>query len=163
MRITRKKTRQIQVGSVKIGGGAPITVQSMTVPHPSDVQGTVEQIHQMEEVGCELVRVAVPDQDAVEALPKIKARISIPLIADVHFDHRLALKAAEVVDCVRINPGNIGPWWRLAEVIKAVQDRGIPPSGWRQRRFVGASTVGEVRVSHGRGLVGIGVECRPRH
>ncbi len=126
MRITRKKTRQIQVGSVKIGGGAPIAVQSMTVPHPSDVRGTVEQIHRMEEVGCELVRVAVPDQDAATALPKIKARISIPLIADVHFDHRLALKAAEVVDCVRINPGNIGPWWRLAEVIKAVQDRGIP-------------------------------------
>lgn len=97
----------------------------MTVPHPSDVRGTVEQIHRMEAVGCELVRVAVPDQEAATALPKIKTQISIPLIADVHFDHRLALKAAEVVDCVRINPGNIGPWWRLAEVIKAVQDRGI--------------------------------------
>ena len=70
MRITRKKTRQIQVGSVKIGGDAPIVVQSMTVPHPRDLQGTLEQIHQMEEVGCELVRVAVPDQEAAEALPK---------------------------------------------------------------------------------------------
>ena len=114
------------MGSVRIGGGSPIAVQSMTVPHPRDVRGTIEQIHQMEEVGCELVRVAVPDQEAVEALPEIKSRISIPLIADVHFDHRLAVKAAEVVDCVRVNPGNIGPWWRLAEVIKAVQDRGIP-------------------------------------
>lgn len=126
MRIARKHTRQIRVGPVRIGGGAPIVVQSMTVPHPRDVEGTVEQIHQMEAVGCELVRVAVPDQEAAEALPKIKSRISIPLIADVHFDHRLALKAAEVVDCVRINPGNIGPWWRLAEVIRAVRDRGIP-------------------------------------
>ncbi len=126
MRITRRQTKPTQVGSVTIGGNAPISVQSMTIPHPRDVQGTVEQIHRLEQVGCELVRVAVPDQEAVEALPKIKSQTAIPLIADVHFDHRLAVKAAQVVDCVRINPGNIGPWWRLAEVIKAVEDRGIP-------------------------------------
>ena len=126
MRITRKKTRPVQVGSVKIGDGAPISVQSMTIPHPSDVRATVEQIHQLEQVGCELVRVAVPDEAAAAALPRIKSQISIPLIADVHFDHRLAVKAAEVVDCVRINPGNIGPWWRLAEVIRVVRERGIP-------------------------------------
>lgn len=126
MHITRRKTRQIRVGNVKIGGDAPISVQSMTIPSTRDVRATVEQIHQLEQAGCELVRVAVPDMEAAEALPKIKAQIAIPLIADIHFDHRLALKAAEVVDCVRINPGNIGAWWKTAEVIKAVNDRNIP-------------------------------------
>ncbi|GJL54680.1 MAG: 4-hydroxy-3-methylbut-2-en-1-yl diphosphate synthase (flavodoxin) [Nitrospirales bacterium] len=126
MYITRRKTRQIQVGNVKIGGDAPISVQSMTIPHPSDVKATLEQIQQLEQAGCELIRVAVPDQDAVAALPKIKPHMTVPLIADIHFDHRLALKAAEVVDCVRINPGNIGPWWKTEEVIKAVNDNGIP-------------------------------------
>ncbi|MEX0830172.1 MAG: flavodoxin-dependent (E)-4-hydroxy-3-methylbut-2-enyl-diphosphate synthase [Nitrospirales bacterium] len=126
MHITRRKTRQIQVGSLKIGGGAPISVQSMTIPHPRDVAGTLEQIHRLEEAGCELIRVAVPDMEAADALPKIKAQMTVPLIADIHFDHRLALKAAEVVDCIRINPGNIGPWWKTEEVIKAVNDNGIP-------------------------------------
>ncbi|MDD9821144.1 MAG: flavodoxin-dependent (E)-4-hydroxy-3-methylbut-2-enyl-diphosphate synthase [Nitrospira sp.] len=126
MHITRKKTRAIRVGSVTIGGGAPVSVQSMTIPHPRDRQGTIEQICRLEQAGCEIVRIAVPDQEAVEALPTIKTHTAIPLIADVHFDHRLALKAAQVVDCVRINPGNIGPWWKLAEVIHAVQDQGIP-------------------------------------
>nr|MBI3611772.1 flavodoxin-dependent (E)-4-hydroxy-3-methylbut-2-enyl-diphosphate synthase [Nitrospirota bacterium] len=126
MHITRRKTRQIRVGNVKIGGDAPISVQSMTIPSTRDVKATVDQIRQLEQAGCELVRVAVPDMEAAEALPKIKAQITIPLIADIHFDHRLALKAAEVVDCVRINPGNIGAWWKTAEVIKAVNDRGIP-------------------------------------
>lgn len=126
MHITRRKTRQIKVGNVKIGGDAPISVQSMTIPSTRDVPATVAQIHQLEQAGCELVRVAVPDMEAAEALPRIKAQISIPLIADIHFDHRLALKAAEVVDCVRINPGNIGAWWKTAEVIKAVNDHGIP-------------------------------------
>lgn len=126
MRITRRKTRQITVGNVKIGGDAPISVQSMTIPHPSDVKATVEQIHRLEEAGCELVRVAVPDNEAADALPKIKSQIHIPLIADIHFDYRLALKAARYVDCVRINPGNIGAWWKMAEVIKAVADNGIP-------------------------------------
>lgn len=126
MHITRRKTRQITVGKVKIGGDAPVSVQSMTIPNTRDVKATVEQIRQLEEAGCELVRVAVPDMEAAEALPKIKAQMTIPLIADIHFDHRLALKAAEVVDCVRINPGNIGAWWKTAEVIKAVNDYGIP-------------------------------------
>jgi (E)-4-hydroxy-3-methylbut-2-enyl-diphosphate synthase len=126
MHITRRKTRQIQVGSVKIGGDAPITVQSMTIPHPRDVVGTLEQVHRLEAAGCELIRVAVPDMEAVHALPKIKTQMTVPLIADIHFDHRLALKAAETVDCIRINPGNIGPWWKTEEVIKAVNDYGIP-------------------------------------
>jgi len=126
MYITRRKTRQIKVGKVKIGGDAPVSVQSMTTTDTRDVQATVDQIRQLEEAGCEIVRVAVPDMEAAAVLPKIKAQMTAPLIADIHFDHRLALKAAEVVDCVRINPGNIGAWWKTAEVIKAVNDRGIP-------------------------------------
>ena len=126
MHITRRQTKSIQIGSVKIGGGAPVSVQSMTIPHPRDVKATVEQIHQLEQAGCELVRVAVPDNEAANALSSIKSQISIPLIADIHFDHRLALAAAKVVDCVRINPGNIGPWWKMAEVLQAVTDNGIP-------------------------------------
>jgi (E)-4-hydroxy-3-methylbut-2-enyl-diphosphate synthase len=126
MHITRKKTRQIQAGSVKIGGDAPISVQSMCSTDTRDVNATVAQIRQLEEAGCEIIRVAVPDEAAAAALPQIKAAMTVPLIADIHFDHRLALKAAEVVDCVRINPGNIGAWWKVQEVIKAVNERGIP-------------------------------------
>ncbi|MEP6887688.1 MAG: flavodoxin-dependent (E)-4-hydroxy-3-methylbut-2-enyl-diphosphate synthase [Nitrospirales bacterium] len=126
MYITRRKTRQIRVGKVKIGGDAPISVQSMTTTDTRDVTATVEQIRRLEEVGCELIRVAVPDMEAANALQEIKAQMTVPLIADIHFDHRLALKAAEVVDCVRINPGNIGAWWKVTEVIKAVNDHGIP-------------------------------------
>ncbi|HET7058360.1 MAG TPA: flavodoxin-dependent (E)-4-hydroxy-3-methylbut-2-enyl-diphosphate synthase [Nitrospiraceae bacterium] len=126
MYITRRKTRQIQVGKVKIGGDAPVSVQSMTTTDTRDVNATMEQIRRLEEAGCELIRVAVPDMEAADALPKIKAQMTVPLIADIHFDHRLALKAAEVVDCVRINPGNIGAWWKVTEVIKAVNDHGIP-------------------------------------
>src|SRR5438105_8904044 len=126
MYITRSKTRQIKVGKVKIGGDAPISVQSMTTTDTRDVKATVEQIRQLEQAGCEIIRVAVPDMEAAAALPKIKTQMTAPLIADIHFDHRLALKAAEVVDCVRINPGNIGAWWKTAAVIKAVNDPGIP-------------------------------------
>jgi (E)-4-hydroxy-3-methylbut-2-enyl-diphosphate synthase len=126
MHITRRKTKQIQVGTVKIGGDAPISVQSMCSTDTRDVEKTVEQIRQLEAVGCELIRVAVPDEEAAAALPRIKAAMTVPLIADIHFDYRLAVKAAAVVDCVRINPGNIGAWWKVEEVIKAVNDRGIP-------------------------------------
>ena len=126
MHITRRKTRQIRVGSVKIGGDAPVSVQSMCSTDTRDVAATVDQIRQLEAVGCEVIRVAVPDVEAANAMTKIRAAMTVPLIADIHFDHRLALKAAEVVDCVRINPGNIGAWWKVEEVIKAVNDHGIP-------------------------------------
>ena len=106
MHISRRKTRQIQVGKVKIGGDAPVSVQSMCSTDTRDVAATVEQIRQLETAGCELIRVAVPDDEAAAALPQIKAAMTVPLIADIHFDHRLALKAAKIVDCVRINPGN---------------------------------------------------------
>jgi (E)-4-hydroxy-3-methylbut-2-enyl-diphosphate synthase len=126
MHISRRKTRQIKVGKVRIGGDAPISVQSMCSTDTRDVKATVEQIRQLEEAGCEIIRVAVPEMESAAALPKIKAQMTVPLIADIHFDYRLALKAAEVVDCVRINPGNIGAWWKVTEVIKAVNDHGIP-------------------------------------
>ncbi len=126
MHITRRKTRQIQVGTVKIGGDAPVSVQSMCSTDTRDTNATIEEIRRLEEVGCELIRVAVPDEEAAAALPKIKAAMTVPLIADIHFDHRLALQAAKIVDCVRINPGNIGAWWKVEEVIKAVNDNGIP-------------------------------------
>jgi (E)-4-hydroxy-3-methylbut-2-enyl-diphosphate synthase len=126
MVITRRKTRQVKVGKLRIGGDAPISVQSMTTTDTRDITATVEQIRQLEQAGCEIIRVAVPDMEAAEALPKIKAQMTVPLISDIHFDHRLAVKAAEVVDCVRINPGNIGAWWKVTEVIKAVNDHGIP-------------------------------------
>jgi (E)-4-hydroxy-3-methylbut-2-enyl-diphosphate synthase len=126
MFIKRRKTRQIRVGGVPIGGGAPIVVQSMTTPDTADIAATVAQIRELEQVGCEIVRVTVNTPDAAAALPAIKSQMKIPLIADIHFDHRLALQAAEVVDCVRINPGNIGAWWKLEEVVKAVHERNIP-------------------------------------
>ncbi len=126
MKITRKKTRQITVDKVKIGGDAPVSVQSMCATDTRDVTATVAQIRELETAGCELIRVAVPDDEAAKALPRIKAAMTVPLIADIHFDYRLALKAARIVDCVRINPGNIGAWWKVEEVIRAVNDRGIP-------------------------------------
>ena len=98
----------------------------MTIPHPSDVEGTLEQVRRLEEAGCELIRVAVPDQEAADALPKIKSRMTVPLIADIHFDHRLALQAAKVVDCVRINPGNIGKLEWEEEVLLSAKEKGVP-------------------------------------
>src|ERR1043165_7046478 len=126
MHITRRKTRQIMVGKVKVGGDAPVSVQSMCSTDTRDVAATVAEIHKLEAAGCEIIRVAVPDEEAARILPQIKAAMTVPLIADIHFDHRLALKAAQVFDFVRTNPGNIGAWWKVEEVIKAVNERGIP-------------------------------------
>jgi len=124
---TRKQTRQISIGGVKIGGGAPIAVQSMTNTFTHDVDATVAQIRRLEAVGCELVRVAVPDEPAVEAIASIKKEISIPLIADIHFDYRLALRAMKAgADALRINPGNIGTAKKVKAVAKEAKERGIP-------------------------------------
>ena len=98
----------------------------MTTPDTADVKATVAQIHELEKAGCEIVRVTVNTPEAAAALQSIKSQTTVPLIADVHFDHRLALKAAQVVDCVRINPGNIGAWWKVEEVVKAARERNIP-------------------------------------
>ena len=127
MKIERRKTRQVTVGGVKIGGGAPVVVQSMTTTDTSDIDATVKQIHELEWVGCEIVRVAAPDQKSADALEKIKSQIQIPLIADIHFDYKLALRAIEQgVDAIRINPGNIGGKDRVERVVKAAKERGIP-------------------------------------
>ncbi len=120
-------TRRIRIGGVEIGGGAPIAVQSMTHTSTSDVPATVEQIRRLAEAGCEIARVAVPDMAAAEALPEIRKAISIPLVADIHFDHRLALAAIDAgVDKLRLNPGNITDPEKIAEVVEAAARARIP-------------------------------------
>ncbi|MBI5695075.1 MAG: flavodoxin-dependent (E)-4-hydroxy-3-methylbut-2-enyl-diphosphate synthase [Nitrospirae bacterium] len=125
--MTRKRTNAIHLGNVKVGGGAPVVVQSMTNTDTRDVKATVAQIKQLEIAGCEVVRVAVLNKEAAAALDKIKAGISIPLVADIHFDHRLALTAIDKgVDGLRINPGNIGEKKKVVELVKAAKARRIP-------------------------------------
>ena len=123
----RRKTRQIRIGSVLIGGGAPISVQSMTKTDTRDVRATVAQIRRLEKAGCEIVRLAVPDAAAAAALGEIRRRSRLPLVADIHFDHRLALKAIKAgVDGLRINPGNIGSAAKVREVVRSAQERRVP-------------------------------------
>lgn len=124
--ITRYPTKQIFVGNVAIGGDAPISVQSMTYSRTADIASTVEQINRLHFAGCDIVRVAVPDEEDAYALKAIKEQISLPLVADIHFNYKLALIAAEVVDCIRFNPGNIGEKGRIKEIVKACQERHIP-------------------------------------
>jgi len=125
--IQRRKTRQIQLGKVKVGGDAPVTVQSMTKTDTRDVEATVDQIWALEVAGCDIVRVAVPVREAAEQLGRIKKQIRIPLIADIHFNYKLALIALEQgVDGLRLNPGNIGARWCIEEVVKLAAERKIP-------------------------------------
>lgn len=125
--IKRRKTKKIYVGDVAIGGDAPISVQSMTNTDTRDIESTARQIHELEKAGCEIIRVAVPDEEAAEALKSIKEQISIPLVADIHFSHRLALMAVEAgVDGLRINPGNIKLKHKVREIVEAAKDKGIP-------------------------------------
>ncbi|HEX9859893.1 MAG TPA: flavodoxin-dependent (E)-4-hydroxy-3-methylbut-2-enyl-diphosphate synthase [Nitrospirota bacterium] len=127
MKITRKKTKQINLGGVRIGGGAPVVVQSMTNTDTKDVKATVNQIEALQTAGCEVVRVAVLDRTAAKALGEIKKRITIPLVADIHFDHRLALTAIERgVDGLRINPGNIGGEKKVEELVTAAKAAKAP-------------------------------------
>ncbi len=123
----RRKTREIKVGSVGVGGANPVSVQSMTNTNTADVKATVAQIKALEEAGCEIVRVAVPDMDGANALDAIKRSVSIPVIADIHFDWKLALRSLEAgVDGLRLNPGNIGSVERVREIVKASADRRVP-------------------------------------
>ncbi len=123
----RRKSRIIRIGNVAIGGDNPVVVQSMTNTDTRDIDSTVEQIQRLEQAGCELVRVAVVDEEAARSIEKIKSRINIPLIADIHFDYRLALKSVEAgADGLRINPGNIGEPWKVQAVVKCCQEREIP-------------------------------------
>lgn len=125
--IKRRKSSQIMVGNVPVGGDAPISVQSMTNTLTTDVAATVAQIRALENVGADIVRVSVPTMDAAEAFKQIKQQVNVPLVADIHFDYRIALKVAEYgVDCLRINPGNIGREDRVRAVVDAARDKNIP-------------------------------------
>jgi (E)-4-hydroxy-3-methylbut-2-enyl-diphosphate synthase len=123
----RKETRTIHVGKVPVGGENPISVQSMTKTDTADIRSTVKQIRSLESAGCEIIRAAVPDMNAAKALGKIIKSVNIPVIADIHFDWRLALEVVKQgVNGLRINPGNIGAKWKVEEVVNAAMDGGIP-------------------------------------
>ncbi|MCI8300368.1 MAG: flavodoxin-dependent (E)-4-hydroxy-3-methylbut-2-enyl-diphosphate synthase [Lachnospiraceae bacterium] len=125
--IVRKDTKEIQIGNRVIGNGHPILIQSMTNTQTEDIKGTIEQIQRLTAAGCEIIRCAVPTMEAAQAIEEIKKGITIPLVADIHFDYRLAIAAMEHgADKIRINPGNIGSKERIRAVIEAAKDRGIP-------------------------------------
>ena len=121
--IERKITKEIQVGSVKVGGKAPISVQSMTNTLTTDVKGTISQIHSLEDAGADIVRVSCPDENSTKALKEIIKEVSVPIVADIHFHYKRAIEAAEMgASCLRINPGNIGDQQRILEVVKAAKN-----------------------------------------
>ena len=121
--INRKITKKIKVGKVSVGGNSPITVQSMTNTLTTDIKGTINQIHALEEAGADIVRVSCPDEDSTKALKKIIKEISAPIVADIHFHYKRAIEAAKMgASCLRINPGNIGTKQRVLEVVKAAKD-----------------------------------------
>ncbi len=123
----RRKTRQITIGQVPIGGGAPVVVQSMAKTDTKDKEATISAIKRLERAGCEIVRLAVPDREAVEALGEIKKRVSLPIVADIHFDYRLALASLKKgVDGLRINPGTIGSREKVREVVQAAKEANVP-------------------------------------
>ena len=123
----RHPTKSIKIGKIKVGGRAPISVQSMTKTDTRDAAATINQIQELEEVGCEIIRVAVSDEKAAQKLEEIKNHTSIPLVADIHFNHKLALMAIDAgIDGLRINPGNIGEKPKVAEVVKKASTRSIP-------------------------------------
>jgi (E)-4-hydroxy-3-methylbut-2-enyl-diphosphate synthase len=125
MNIERRKTRQILIGNVPVGDGAPIAVQSMTNTDTRNTRATIRQIRRLEDSGCEIIRLGVPDIRS--ARPRAKKKIQIPLVADIHFDYRLALEALrQGVDGLRLNPGNIGAQHKVREVTKAASERSVP-------------------------------------
>lgn len=125
--MNRTETKTIQIGNLQMGGGNPVVIQSMCNTDTRDVTATVAQIHALEQAGCELVRVAVPDMQAAEAVGEIRKQINIPLVADIHFDYRLALKVMDLgIDKVRINPGNIGEESRIKQVVEKAKEKKIP-------------------------------------
>ena len=158
--IKRRNSHTITVGDVLIGGNSPISVQSMTKTDTRDVSATVAQIKLLEEAGCEIIRIAVPDMDTAEAIKSIKKAINIPLVADIHFDYRLALAAiAHGADKLRINPGNIGSEERIKAVVAAAKNRNIPI-----RIGVNAGSLEEdLREKYGRGCPEALVASAQRH
>jgi (E)-4-hydroxy-3-methylbut-2-enyl-diphosphate synthase len=158
--IKRRASRQIMVGSVAVGGDAPISVQSMTNTETCDVAATVAQVQAIADAGADIVRVSVPSMDAAEAFREIRAQVQVPLVADIHFDHKIALKVAEYgVDCLRINPGNIGSDAKVRAVIDSARDRGIPI-----RIGVNAGSLGkELQRKYGEPTAAALVESAMRH
>ena len=124
--IPRRKSRKVKVGKLFIGGDAPISIQSMTTTDTTNAKSTIEQIHGLEEIGCDIARVSAPTMDAAKSLKEIRENISIPLVVDIHFDYRIALEAVKYVDKVRINPGNIGNPDKVQQVVKACKDYNVP-------------------------------------
>lgn len=125
--MTREHTRKIQIGNKVIGGGNPILIQSMTNTRTEDIEATVDQIHRLEKAGCEIIRCTVPTMEAAQAIGEIKKQIDIPLVADIHFDYKMAIAAIENgADKIRINPGNIGGEDKVAAVVSAARERNIP-------------------------------------
>lgn len=158
--IKRRKARQVDVGGVKVGGNAPISVQSMCNTKTWDVEATVKQILGLEEEGCEIVRVTVNTMEAAKALPAIKKQIHIPLVADIHFDYRLALEAAKSVDKLRINPGNIGSKDKVEMVVREAKDRGLPI----RIGINGGSLEKDLLGKYGgKGMAEVAVESAMRH
>ena len=126
-KIMRKETKAVMIRNIQIGGGAPVAVQSMTKTDTTDVEGTIRQIEEMTKAGCEIVRIAVPDDAAAAALKEIRKRTDVPLVADIHFHYKLAFKALDAgVDKLRLNPGNIGPIARVREVVRAAEAQKVP-------------------------------------
>ena len=158
--IKRRASRQIMVGSVAVGGDAPISVQSMTNTETCDVAATVARVRAIADAGADIVRVSVPSMDAAEAFREIRAQVQVPLVADIHFDHKIALKVAEYgVDCLRINPGNIGSDAKVRAVIDSARDRGIPI-----RIGVNAGSLGkELQRKYGEPTAAALVESAMRH
>jgi (E)-4-hydroxy-3-methylbut-2-enyl-diphosphate synthase len=158
--IKRRKSRQIHVGKVAVGGDAPISVQSMTNTETCDVDATVAQIKALEDAGADIVRVSVPSMDAAEAFRAIRERANVPLVADIHFDHQIALRVAEYgVDCLRINPGNIGRDDKVREVVACARDKGIPI-----RIGVNAGSIGkDLQRKYGEPTAEALVESAMRH
>ncbi|MEZ5568584.1 MAG: flavodoxin-dependent (E)-4-hydroxy-3-methylbut-2-enyl-diphosphate synthase [Halioglobus sp.] len=158
--IQRRKSRQIFVGNVPVGGDAPISVQSMTNTDTCDVDATVAQVQAIADAGADIVRISVPSMDAAEAFRAIRARVSVPLVADIHFDHKIALKVAEYgVDCLRINPGNIGRDDKVRAVIDSARDKGIP-----LRIGVNAGSLGkDLQRKYGEPTAAALVESAMRH
>lgn len=125
--IKRRRSRQIMVGNVAVGGDAPISVQSMTNTETTDVVATVAQVKRIQEAGADIVRISVPSMEAADAFGKIRQQCDVPLVADIHFDYKIALRVADLgVDCLRINPGNIGKDERIRAVIDKARDKNIP-------------------------------------
>jgi (E)-4-hydroxy-3-methylbut-2-enyl-diphosphate synthase len=158
--INRRPTRKIYIGNVPVGGDSPISVQSMTNTETCDVAATVAQVQAIADAGADIVRISVPSMDAAEAFKQIRAQVSVPLVADIHFDHKIALKVAEYgVDCLRINPGNIGRDDKVREVINSARDKGIPI-----RIGVNAGSLGkDIQRKYGEPTAEALVESAMRH